>query len=52
MKQHDKEQHCSTNADGMKLQGKEKEEYIEHCNKENDMVDGKENPHPHHHVAK
>ena len=52
MKQHDKEQHCATNADGMKLQGKEKEEYVEHCGKENDMKDGKENPHPHHHTAK
>jgi hypothetical protein len=51
MKKHDKEQHCMTNAEGMKLQGKEKEEYLEHCGKENDM-DGKENPHPHHHIAK
>ena len=44
LKQHDKEQHCETNAASKKLHGKAKEEYIEHCNKENDF--DKSNPHP------
>lgn len=41
---HDKKQHCDTNADNMKLSGKKKEEYLNHCYKENDF--DKSNPHP------
>ncbi|WP_283742903.1 hypothetical protein [Sideroxydans sp. CL21] len=41
---HDKRQHCDTNAENMKLEGKKKEEYLNHCYKENDF--DKSNPHP------
>ena len=41
---HDKKQHCDTNADNMKLTGKKKTEYLEHCYKETDF--DKSNPHP------
>lgn len=41
---HDKKQHCDTNADNMKLTGKKKTEYLNHCYKENDF--DKSNPHP------
>ena len=34
---HDKKEHCDTNAKGMKLEGKKKEEYLNHCYKENDF---------------
>ena len=43
--QHDKEEHCNTNAKNMKLDGKKKTEYLNHCYKENDF-DPKNTPHP------
>jgi Skp family chaperone for outer membrane proteins len=43
--QHDKEEHCNTNAKNMKLEGKKKTEYLNHCYKENDF-DPKNTPHP------
>lgn len=46
-KQHDKEQHCDTNAKSMKLEGTAKSEYLEHCYKENDF-DKNAKPHPKH----
>ncbi len=47
--QHDKEQHCDTNAESMKLTGKDKTDYLEHCYHESDL-----NPHqkPHPKAAK
>jgi hypothetical protein len=42
--QHDKEQHCDTNAMNMKLEGEKKAAYLKHCYKENDF--DKSNPHP------
>lgn len=41
---HDKKEHCDTNAKNMKLEGKKKTEYLNHCYKENDF--DKTNPHP------
>ena len=41
---HDKKQHCDTNAENMKLTGKKKTEYLNHCYKETDF--DKSNPHP------
>jgi hypothetical protein len=35
--QHDKEEHCNTNAKNMKLEGKDKADYLAHCYKENDL---------------
>ena len=46
-KQHDKEQHCDTNAKSMKLEGTAKSEYLEHCYHENDF-DKNAKPHPKH----
>jgi hypothetical protein len=43
--QHDKEEHCNTNAKSMKLEGKDKTEYLAHCYKENDL-NPKNTPHP------
>lgn len=43
--QHDKEQHCDTNAKSMKLEGKKKQEYLEHCYKESDFKKDQK-PHP------
>ncbi len=43
--QHDKEQHCDTNAKSMKLEGKKKQEYLEHCYKESDFKK-EQKPHP------
>lgn len=43
--QHDKQEHCDTNAKGMKLEGKKKAEYLEHCYRENDFKKGQK-PHP------
>ena len=43
--QHDKEQHCDTNAKSMKLEGKKKTEYLEHCYKETDFSKNQK-PHP------
>ncbi len=45
--QHDKEQHCDTNAQNMKLEGKKKAEYLEHCYHESDL-----NPHQKAHPKK
>jgi hypothetical protein len=45
LEQHDKEQHCDTNAKSMKLDGKKKTEYLDHCYHENDF-DPKNKPHP------
>lgn len=42
--QHDKAQHCDTNAMNMKLEGEKKAAYLKHCYKENDF--DKSNPHP------
>ncbi len=42
---HDKKEHCDTNAKNMKLEGKKKEEYLNHCYKENDF-DEKAPKHP------
>lgn len=42
--QHDKEEHCNTNAKNMKLEGQKKTDYLKHCYKENDF--DKSNPHP------
>jgi hypothetical protein len=42
---HDKQQHCDTNAKNMKLDGKKKTEYLDHCYHENDF-DPKNKPHP------
>ena len=47
MKQHDKEQHCDTNAKSMKLEGDAKHEYLEHCYHEDDF-DKNSKPHPKH----
>jgi Skp family chaperone for outer membrane proteins len=41
---HDKKQHCDTNVANMKLEGKKKTEYLNHCYKENDF--DKSNPDP------
>jgi len=35
--QHDKQEHCDTNAKTMKLEGKDKKEYLEHCYHESDF---------------
>jgi hypothetical protein len=43
--QHDKEEHCNTNAKSLKLEGKKKTEYLEHCYKENDF-NKNQKPHP------
>ncbi len=43
--QHDKEEHCAQNAKNMKLEGKKKAEYLEHCNHENDF-NKNQKPHP------
>jgi hypothetical protein len=45
LEQHDKEQHCDTNAKNMKLEGHKKTEYLNHCYRENDF-DPKNTPHP------
>jgi hypothetical protein len=42
--QHDKEEHCNTNAKNQKLEGKMKADYLKHCYKENDF--DKSNPDP------
>jgi hypothetical protein len=44
-KKHDKEHHCDTNAKSMNLEGKKKQEYLEHCYKENDFKKDQK-PHP------
>ncbi len=43
--QHDKEEHCNTNAKNMKLEGKKKQEYLDHCYKESDFKKDQK-PHP------
>ncbi len=43
--QHDKEHHCDTNAKSMKLEGKKKQEYLEHCYHESDFKK-EQKPHP------
>jgi Ni/Co efflux regulator RcnB len=43
--QHDKQEHCDTNAKGMKLKGKDKTDYLAHCYHENDF-DKNQLPHP------
>lgn len=43
--QHDKEEHCNTNAKNMKLEGKDKADYLAHCYKEDDL-NPKNTPHP------
>lgn len=45
--QHDKEEHCDTNAKGMKLEGKEKADYLQHCYHESDL-NPHQKPHPKH----
>jgi hypothetical protein len=44
--QHDKEEHCATNAKNMKLAGKDKADYLTHCNSENDFAPNPNTPHP------
>ena len=41
---HDKKQHCDTNVMNMKLEGKKKTEYLNHCYKENDFDKGNPDP--------
>ncbi len=43
--QHDKQEHCDTNAKNMKLEGKKKSEYLEHCYHESDFKK-EQKPHP------
>ena len=43
--QHDKQEHCDTNAKNLKLTGKDKTEYLEHCYNETDF-NHKQKPHP------
>ncbi len=43
--EHDKKEHCDMNAKGMKLEGKKKAEYLEHCYHESDFKK-EQKPHP------
>ena len=44
-RQHDKEHHCDTNAKSMKLEGKKKQEYLDHCYHDSDFKKDQK-PHP------